>query len=179
MGFLVDADIARNYVVDNGAIDTSTGGTDVGGYGVRGRLQYENLFPYLSPYGELSYSRACLDGYSETGGAFPASFGKLCSDSTELRYGIDAKLPLNDTFRLIGTLEGVHRFEGTGSNVTGEIIGLQTFDLGAEDYKQDWLRAGAGFELDVAGSTLSVMGNLTTQGQSSNAWIAANWRMSF
>lgn len=178
-GLVGDADIARNYVVDDGAIDTSLGGTDVGGYGVRGRLQYENLFPYLSPYGELSYSRACLDGYSETGGAFPASFGKLCSDSTELRYGIDAKMPLNDTFRLIGTLEGVHRFEGTGSNVTGQIIGLQTFDLGAEEYKQDWLRAGAGFELDVAGSTLSVMGNLTTQGQSSNAWIAANWRMSF
>lgn len=173
------ADIARNYLVNGGAVATSMGSTDVGGSGIRGRLQYENLFPYLSPYGELSYARACLDGYTESGGAFPASFGKLCSDSTELRYGVDAKMPLNERLRLIGTLEGVHRFEGRGSNVTGELVGLQTFDFGAEKHKQDWLRAGAGFELDVAGSTLSVMGNVTTAGESSNAWIAANWRVNF
>ena len=57
------------------------------GYGVRARLQWENLFPHISPYGELSYARTCLDAYTETGGAFPAAFNSLCDASTAVRYG--------------------------------------------------------------------------------------------
>ena len=82
-------------------------------------------------------------------------------------------------FRLIGTLEGVHRFESRGSNVTGQAIGPGGFNLGAAKYQQDWLRAGAGFEVDVPGSTLSVMGNATTKGEAASAWVAANWRVTF
>ena len=76
-------------------------------------------------------------------------------------------------------LEGVHRFEDNGSNVTGQVIGLGGFDLGAVDYQQDWLRAGVGFEVDIAGSRLSAMGNATTKGESSSAWLALNWRVAF
>ncbi|WP_157188134.1 autotransporter domain-containing protein [Nitratireductor pacificus] len=173
------ADITRNYLVGGGLIDSSSGRTDVEGYGIRGRLQWENLLPYVSPYGELSYAHTCMGGYTEAGGAFAAGFNKLCDSSTEVRYGIDAKLPITEQLRLIGTLEGVHRFESSGSNVTGQVIGLGGFDLGAAAYQQDWLRAGAGFEVDISGSTLSVMGNATTKGEASNAWVAANWRVTF
>src|SRR5690606_34059529 len=120
-----------------------------------------------------------LGAYTETGGAFPAAFDKLCDSSTEARYGLDATFPVTEKFRLLGTLEGVHRFEASGSTVTGQVIGLGGFDLGAANYQQDWLRAGAGFEVDISDSTLSLMGNVTTQGESANAWVAANWRMTF
>ena len=173
------ADITRNYLINGGVVDSSFGRTDVQGYGIRGRLQWENAIPHISPYGELSYARTCLDAYTETGGAFPAAFDKLCDGSTEARYGFDAKFPVTEQFRLIGTLEGVHRFESRGSNVTGQVVGLGGFNLGAANYQQDWLRAGAGFEVDISGSTLSIMGNATTKGESSNAWVAANWRMTF
>jgi hypothetical protein len=177
-GLWGNADIARNYL-SGGVVNTSTGKTDVEGYGIRGRLQWENLFPHVSPYGELSYARTCLGAYTEAGGAFPAAFNSLCDASTEVRYGFDARYPLMEQFRLIGTLEGVHRFESSGSNVTGQVVGLGAFNLGAAKYRQDWLRAGAGFEVDVSGSTLSVMGNATTKGEGASAWLAANGRVTF
>lgn len=122
-----------------------------------------------------------LPGHKDDGAAraFPAAFNSLCDGSTEIRYGFDAKFPVTEQFRLIGTLEGVHRFESSGSNVTGQVVGLGGFNLGAANFQQDWLRAGAGFEVDISGSTLSIMGNATTKGESSNAWVAANWRMTF
>lgn len=146
---------------------------------IRGRLQWDNLVQHVSPYGELAYSRGCLDAYSETGGGFPAAFNKLCDKSTELRYGFDAAYPVSPTVRLIGTLEGVHRFEKKSANVTGQAIGLYAFDLGGAAYRQNWLRAGVGLATQIGGSVLSVMGNATTQSGGTNAWLAVNWRMDF
>ncbi|WP_124088746.1 autotransporter domain-containing protein [Pseudogemmobacter humi] len=178
-GLWGDADISRNYRTNGGLIDSSFGHADVEGYGIRGRLQWENAAPNISPYGELSYAHTCLGGYTETGGAFPASFNRLCDNITEARLGVDASYALSDRFSLIGTLEGVHRFEDRGSNVTGNVIGLGAFDLGAAGYEQNWARALVGFEVDMGGSTLSVMGNTTTKGGSADNWIAANWRITF
>src|SRR5690606_9496761 len=125
-GLWGNADITRNYI-NGGLIDGSSGRTDVEGYGIRGRLQWENAIPHISPYGELSYAHTCLGAYTETGGGFPAAFNSLCDGSTEVRYGFDAKFPVTEQFRLIGTLEGVHRFEDSGSNVPGQVIGLGGF----------------------------------------------------
>ena len=73
-----------------------------------------------------------LPGHKDDGAAraFPAAFNSLCDGSTEIRYGFDAKFPVTEQFRLIGTLEGVHRFESSGSNVTGQVVGLGGFNLG-------------------------------------------------
>ena len=174
-----EADITRRYIVNGGLIDGSQASTDVSGYGLRGRLQWENAIRHVSPYADLSYARGCVDGYRETGGPFPAAFDKLCDSSTELRYGFDVTYPLTQAFRLIGTLEGVHRFESRSANVTGQVIGLGAFDLGGIKHEQDWLRAGAGFETSLGPSTLSVMGNVTTQSSGVNAWAAASWRVKF
>lgn len=110
---------------------------------------------------------------------FPASFNRLCDSVTEARYGFDAKVPVSERFSLVGTLEGIHRFEDRGSNVTGQVVGLGSFDLGSAGYERDWARALVGFEMDMGGSTLSVMGNATTKGGSADSWIAANWRITF
>ncbi|WP_174803010.1 hypothetical protein [Martelella limonii] len=179
VGLWGEADITRNYVTNGGLIDSSVGNTGTEGYGIRGRLEWENALPYLSPYGEVSFASNCLNGYTETGGAFPASFDRLCDDTTELRYGFDTTIPVSEKVNLIGTLEGVHRFQSHGSNVSGQVLGLGGFNFAGASYQQDWLRAGAGFEVDIAGSTLSIMGNVTTRGESANAWVAANWRVTF
>lgn len=177
-GLWGNANLTRNYLT-GGLVDSSFGRTDVQGYGIRGRLQWENAIPHVSPYGELSYARTCLRGYTETGGAFPAAFDTLCDGSTEIRYGFDAKIPVTEEIRLIGTLEGVHRVESSGASVTGHVVGVGGFNLGAANYQQDWLRAGAGIEADFSGSTLSIMANATTKGESSSAWVAANWRVTY
>jgi probable HAF family extracellular repeat protein len=174
-----EADVRRNYVANGGLVDSSTGNPDIEGHAARIRLQWDGWLPGVSPYGELTYARACLDAYTETGGTFPAAFNRLCDRATEARLGADLRLPVTQGLRFVGTLEGVHRFEDSGSNVTGQVIGLGGFDLGQAAYQQDWLRAGAGFELDIAGSTLSVMANGTTRGESASSWVAASWRVAF
>lgn len=174
-----DAAIRRHYLTNGGTVDASTGRPDIEGYGLRGRLQWENLAPHISPYGELSYARSCLESYSETGGAFPSAYGTLCDDATEARYGFDALIPLADSVRFTATLEGVHRVEDKGRNISGQVIGLGAFDLAGASYRQDWLRAGVGFETDLGGGILSLMGNGTTRGESASAWVAANWRLTF
>lgn len=178
-GLWGDADIRRHYLDNGGLVDSSAGRTDAEGYGLRGRVQWEKFFAGLSPYGEISYARTCVDGYTETGGAFPSAFGRLCDDATEARYGFDALVPVAPRLRLTATLEGVHRFEDKGSNVSGQIVGLGAFQLGGARYRQDWVRGGIGIEADVAGSILSVMANATSKGESANVWIAANWRMTY
>jgi probable HAF family extracellular repeat protein len=179
VGMWGDADFHRNYLVNGGLVDTSTGNSGVAGYGVRGRLQWENALPHVSPYGEISYAHSCVDGYVEQGGAFPAAFNKLCDGATEARIGFDATVPVNETFRLTGTVEGVHRFESSGSAVSGQVIGIGSFSFAQPDYEQTWLRAGIGFEADIAGSTLSVMVNGTTSGEAPDGWIAMSWRKTF
>lgn len=178
-GLWGSADITRNYLINGGLIDSSRGLAPVAGYGLRGRLQWENALPYVSPYGDLSYSSACLGAYTEAGGAFPAAFNRLCDTATELRYGLDATVPLTERFRLTGTLEGVHRFEAQGNNVAGQVVGLGGFNFGAVRYQQDWLRAGLGFEADVGKATFSLMGNATTSGEGPTAWVTAALRIAF
>ncbi|MDF2371956.1 MAG: autotransporter domain-containing protein [Rhizobiaceae bacterium] len=173
------ADITRNYRANGGLISSSTGETDIRGFGARGRLQFENFVPYVSPYLEGSYARGCMDGYTETGGAFPASFNKLCDTSTEARIGVDARVPVTETVNVIGTLEAAHRFESTGSSITGEVIGLGTFDFAAAPYEQNWVRAGLGVELNFGDATFSVIGNVTSPGETTSTWIAANLRTTF
>jgi len=80
---------------------------------------------------------------------------------------------------LIGTLEAVHRFESAGSNITGQIIGLGAFNLAAAPYEQDWVRVGLGVEAKFGESTFSIVGNVTSSGETSNAWVGASVRTTF
>ena len=174
-----EADITRGYALAGGGLDASRGTADLTAQAIRARLQYANAMPMISPYGELSYSHSCLGGYTETGGAFPAVFDRLCDDNTEVRVGFDAEVPVASNVTFIGTLEGVHRFEDQGQNVTGQVIGLGAFDLGGPTYQQDWVRAGVGVTIDMRGSSFSVMANATSKGEATDAWIAANWSIRF
>ena len=174
-----EAEIGRGYEIGGGATDVSTGSADLSVYALRARLQYHNLIPSLSPFGEIASASACLGSYTETGGAFPSSFDEVCDDNTEFRVGFDASMPVSDQLTVTGTLEGVHRFDAEGPAISGDVTGLGAFDLGSLETEQDWLRVGLGASFDMGGSTLSVMANSTTGGEATDTWIAATWSISF
>ncbi len=174
------AEIGRNYLANGGLVQTSSGSTDVSGFGFRGRLQWENAFNNVSPYAELSWSRACIDGYAESGGPFPASFDDQCGSETLARYGIDASVPVTDRVRVTATLEGVHRIGGSAGVTSGEVNGLGAFSMAAPDGNDAWARGGLGFEADMGNaSVLSVMVNATTRGSAPSSWLSATWRKRF
>lgn len=174
------AETGRNYLANGSLVVSSSGSTDVSGYGVRGRLQWDNAFAHTSPFAELSWSRACVDGYAESGGPFPATFDRQCGSETLARYGGDASVPVTDRVRVTATLQGVHRIGGSPGETSGQVTGLGTFNLAVPSDDDFWARGGVGFETDLgSASMLSVTVNATTQGSAPSGWFSASWRKRF
>ena len=177
-----DAELRRGYL-NAGAQDASVGTAGAQTWGVRARLDWENAARFagaqLTPYADLTRSRAKLEGYTETGGGFPARFDARTENATDLRLGANASRPLAGDARLLGTLEAAHRFEKAGARTTGSLVGLFAFDLPGAANQRDWLRAGIGVEGKLGGGTGSLMLNATTRGEAPSYWLAASWQITF
>jgi probable HAF family extracellular repeat protein len=177
-----NADIRRNYL-NAGVLDTSSGSPDTRTWALRARLDWENAAHpgdmALTPYGELSYVRTRVDGYSETGGGFPASVDARTEKDTDLRLGVSGAKPLSDATTLTGLVEGVHRFQGEGAGVSGEVNGLFGFSLPGQSLKRNWLRAGVGVEYRKDGGVAALMLNATSEGSTPSAWLAASYQRAF
>ncbi len=177
-----NADLRRGYM-NAGLQDASTGKPRVDTWGLRARLDWENAVTLagadLTPFADLIYSKAKLDGYTETGGGFPARFDARKDKATELRLGLNASKPILDNARILGTLEAAHRFENSGAHTVGQVVGLFGFDLAGPAVKQDWLRAAVGVEGKLADGMASLTLNATTKGEALSTWLAASWQMAF
>ena len=177
-----DVRVRRGYL-NAGLPDHSSGHPDVTIEGLRARFDWEQALVLsdasISPYVDLSHFRAKLDAYTESGGGFPARFDSRTEDTTELRLGLTADKPLTGDMKLVGLLEGVHRFDESGVRTTGEIVGLFGFDIEGEDYRQNWLRLAIGSEGTLGGGRASLMLNATTQGEAPSYWLSATWQKSF
>jgi len=176
------ADLRRGYL-NAGLPDYSYAKPDTDTWGLRARLEWDGLWrsgnTAFSPYAELAHSVAKMDGYTETGGGFPARFDSRKERATELRLGVNAAHPLAQNVQLVGLLEGAHRFQKKGARTSGEVIGLFGFDLDGVKNERTWLRAGVGVEGKLAGGTASLLLNATTKGEASNYWLAASWQKTF
>ena len=177
------ASVRRGYW-NAGVTDYSRGDTGTEVIGLRARLDWLDAWKLgeanLTPYTSLTATRAKVDGYTETGGGFPARWDGRSESATVLRAGVDAVLPVGGNVSLLGRLELANRFQGAGSTATGEILGLSGFGVGGQEQRKSWLRTGVGVEgkLGQAG-TVSLMLNATTQGSAPAYWLAAGYRMSF
>lgn len=177
-----EADLKRGYL--NAGVQTaSKASPDTNTWGVRARVDWNDAINFagtgFTPYADISYAKARVDGYTETGGGFPARFDSRTDKVTEFRIGLNAAKPLGGGLRLVGTLEATHRFEKERTNTSGEVLGLFGFDLPGERNKRDWLRAGMGIEGSVGGGVGSLSLNATTRGEMPNVWLAANWQKMF
>ena len=178
-----EVDVERGYL-NAGSPDFSAASPDSRTWGLRARLDWQNAVSWQSadftPYVDVSFSDSHLDSFTETGGAFPASFDSRDEEVTELRLGINSELPLfNNRARLLGNLEAAHRFDGEGSRTSGELIGLFSFDLPGSDYDQEWFKAGIGIEGDLGEGKASFMLNGTTEGEMPSAWAAFAYQVKF
>ena len=177
-----NADMKRGYL-NAGVQDYSKASPKVDTWGLRARLDMDNAYRVagaaFTPYVDLSYTEAKLAAYTETGGGFPARFDARKEKATELRVGVNAARPLDDGMTLFGAVEAAHRFEKQGARTSGQVIGLFGFDLAGQKNERDWLRLGAGVEGKLAEGRASLSLNVTTKGETPNAWLAANWQKAF
>ena len=177
-----DTDVRRVYL-NAGLPDSSKGHPDLNTWGLRARVDWEQAFnvlgTWISPYADLTYFRSKLDGYTETGGGFPARFDRRTENTTDLRLGFGAERPMAGELKFVGLLEGVHRFERSGARTTGEIIGLFGFDLDGARHRRNWLHAAVGTEGKLGGGLASLMLNATTRGEAPSYWLSATWQKTF
>lgn len=145
-----NADIARAY--SNGsATAVSNGKTNLLGGVVRIRADWLNAAEIgntsLSPWISASMAKLHVDGYSETGGSFPATFAAQTLGHGEVRAGLSAVTSFSSQTSLATTFEVAHR-AGTAPSATGQVHGLFNFGLGGGTQGKTWVRVGA--ELDHA-----------------------------
>jgi outer membrane autotransporter protein len=178
-----NASLRRGYITGINTWDSSTGNADQNAWGVMLRLDWENALRFdsanVTPYLDVTYSKSKLDAYAESGGSFPASFEARTDKSTELRLGLNADYPLTGSLRLLGTVEAIHRFEKTSSNIRGQVPGIVSFDIVGQTNERNWERFGIGVEDKLAGGVASIYLNVTTKGEAPNAWLAASWKWAF
>lgn len=170
-------------VACRGRVDASRGRPDVRTTAARVRVDWDSAVRSgevsLSPYADVSYARTHIDSYTEGGGGFPARFDARTERSTEARLGADANYRLSSDLNLLGRLEGVHRFEKTGVNTSGSVLGLSSFDFPGARHKHDWLRAGVGVDAKLGSGVLSAMLNTTTQGAAPSYWLNVSYQVVF
>ncbi len=171
----------RRAYLNAGAVDASYARPAVRTWGARVRLDWTQALRHgataWSPYADLLHASARMDGYTETGGGFPARFDARRERDTELRLGMTGERALGSGARLLLTVEAAHRFQGRGARTSGEVLGLSRFDLDGQRLRRSWLRAGLGVEGRVGRGTGSITVHATTRGPMPRYWLAADWRM--
>ncbi len=161
-----------------GALTLSKGNTDESFLAFKQKFQYQfdTFFPYL----QYNYIRVKRDAYSESGGGFSAMYNKVKESVSDFRIGLDANFNLNESNTLITTLEGVHRVQDRGHGVSGQIVGLNSFDIQGREYDQNWVRATIGLEHTFENnSRFTITLNRTSEGEDPTFWTGFNYSISF
>lgn len=140
----LDIETRRHYL-NGAAVDSSRGATDGVAYGVAARAGYETgLSSRLSvmPYAEAEWSRARIDGYTETGGGIPAAVAEQRSDAVAGRLGAELSHQATDRLVLRAHAAWGHRFSDEDS-VFVQTLGI-TQSVSADAGARDWAEGGAG-----------------------------------
>jgi ubiquitin/uncharacterized protein YhjY with autotransporter beta-barrel domain len=174
-----DADILRAYT--NGPnIDTSFGETDIDTWAFRGRIDWENMTKFagvtFSPFLDLAFIQADVDGYSEAGGVTPAVFASRTDHAMEARAGVNMCYEINKSLALTAETTIAQRLSEKNSAVTGQASGT-VFRLIAPDDHDIWATGSFGIRADTDAGVVNLRVNGTTQGSGSAAWVSLMWSL--
>lgn len=152
----LDTDSTRAYVT-GGPLSSSSGSTSGTAWGVVARAGYtvplgETL--QLMLYAEGEISSASLDGYTETGGSFPATIGKQRADSYVSRLGAEVSHTLSGQWTLRSRAAWGHRYGD--ADAIGVSVGALSFQMPGGGGDRNWAEGGvsATYRLNDAGATL-------------------------
>ncbi|MBJ3783500.1 autotransporter domain-containing protein [Devosia sediminis] len=155
------ANVDRAY--SNGA-DTaiSSGQTNAMGGVVRLRADWLDAATLgnttINPWTSVSVGALHVDGYTESGGPFPARFNAQDLSHVDVRLGLTAITEITTQTKLSTTFEVAHR-TGSAPTASGQVDGLFAFSLGGGQQSNTWLRVGA--ELDhKINESLSLSGSV-------------------
>ncbi len=185
LGYYATFDTELNRAYASGAgTDISTGRPDLQSAAIKARLDWVNAKTLgnvsLSPYAALTMTNAKVDGYTETGGAFPATYGDASSDGGDLRIGSAFTFETSNMISVRLGAEAVHQFQSDGQAVNGGVAGLYSFNLAGEERKSSWARVT--LDADYALSPVSTLTgglSMSTQGSQPTVGLTVGLRAAF
>ncbi len=167
------------------SIDSSFGIADTITRSARLRVDAPSLATFggfgFAPYASYTVTQTIVGAYTETGGAFPASFNEQEHNATEGRAGITASKDLSAATKLLLTVEAIHRFDGAGPALTGQdITGGISFNIAGVAPRKDCVRFG--FDVDhklSADTLLNISAHASTVGEAHDVSAAISIRRAF
>ena len=174
----------RGYT-SGGSTDSSFGVADTITRSARLRVDAPSLVTFggfgFAPYASYSVTQTVVGAYTETGGAFPASFDEQEHNATEGRVGITASKDLSAATKLLLTVEAIHRFDGVGPALTGQdITGGVTFNVDGIAPRADCVRFGFDVDHKLSENTLlNVSAHVSTVGEEHDVSAAISIRRAF
>ena len=178
-----DARFDRRY--DNGAvIDRSTANSHSTSRALRLRMEWNDLFALgkmrFGPYASYSHLKSELDGFSETGGAFPASYSAITTRIDDWRLGLGGKMPLSSSTDLKAMVAVLWRDNRTDSNVHGQLVDLGSFAFASDDASKTWTQASFDIDHRLSNKTVLTVGARTFTAADDWKWgLTAGLRSSF
>ena len=174
----------RGYT-SGGSTDFSFGVADIITRSARLRVDAPTLATFggfgFAPYASYSVTQTVVGGYTETGGAFPASFDEQSHDSQEGRLGVTAAKDLSAATKLLLTVEAIHRFDGVGPSLTGQdVTGGVSFSLPGVAARADCVRFGFDVDHKLNENTLlNISAHVSTVGEAHDVSAAISIRRAF
>ncbi|WP_156385659.1 autotransporter domain-containing protein [Devosia sp. Root685] len=133
----------------------------------------------FNPWASVAFGALYVDGYSESGGPFPARFAAQNIGHTDIRVGLTAITEFSKETKLSTTLELAHR-TGTAASAVGQVDGLFSFSLGGGTYGQTWGRLGLELDHRINDAVaLSTSLHLATNGRDPTVAVSAGIKGAF
>lgn len=165
-GDLSDIDISRGYMNGVG-VTNSFGNTDGEGWGMMGRVGWgirATETTFLTPFAEVTYTDAQINGYRETGGPFPTTFQDISTNTTVGRIGILEETDLSESIRVFTSLAWAQVLDRDDPVVRGAVLDIFELSTDTAGNREGWaeVMAGARYQLSESG-VFSVSGNAATE----------------
>ncbi|MEY4379007.1 MAG: hypothetical protein RLZ85_888 [Verrucomicrobiota bacterium] len=174
----------RGYT-SGASTDFSYGVADIISRSARLRVDAPALVTFggfgFAPYASYSVTQTTVGGYTETGGAFPATFDEQSHNAQEGRIGVTASKDCSAATKLLLTVEAIHRFDGVGPSLTGQdITGGVSFSLPGVAPRADCVRFGFDVDHKLNENTLlNVSAHVATVGEAHDVSAAISVRRAF
>ena len=162
-GGRLDGTVKRGYL--NGSSRAFSSG-DTQGRAIAGQVRlgwaFDNVMPAtrLTPYGSYTLASTHYDGWTETTGAFPASFAAFTDTAQTTRLGLDARYAFASGAWMTAGAAWGHRLDGGEASIAGSIDGVFAATVPGATGAQDWAELSAGLRLPVA-AAIALNGEVT------------------
>lgn len=162
-GNMFAADITRGYLNGN-APAASHGGTS--GRGIGASFTVAWTYPVterftLTPFTGVSAAVTQVDGWTESGGPFPAIFAPIVDPLAVQRLGGTARVGASDRLQLWGELAWAHRYNSSTTGISATVLGASDIAVGGAVVEQDWIEVSAGIDMPIFDDAATLSASLT------------------